>query len=229
MTDLLSDPLFVAMNDPSQSWGDLFVEREDDSAASTVVLLSRKDIWTHFPVVVVPLGTASDGAERHAIVWRQSERQAWRDAHPSDYFGWKTHERAVERRLLRALRQSPTWTVEPADTQDQICTLRMCFPEQIARRPRVSDESIQPAPCLRSLNDIKAHFPVVWRRCHNSNMYSLELYDAQIRKVAHHLGLDVDTLTERISARLSKALYASPAWRVLLPENEREFARIEFF
>ena len=38
-----------------------------------VTLNLRKDIWTHFPVIVVPLGRGTDGAERHAIVWNRKK------------------------------------------------------------------------------------------------------------------------------------------------------------
>jgi hypothetical protein len=83
-------------------------------------------------------------------------------------------------------------------------------------------------PVLNRLNDIKAHFPVVWRdvpsRNPNSTVYVIELFGKRVRELSTAAGRD---LTEEISTSLRAALKASNAWRVLRAEGPREFCRIE--
>jgi hypothetical protein len=82
-------------------------------------------------------------------------------------------------------------------------------------------------PVLNRLNDIKEHFPVVWRdvpsRNPNTAVYAIELFGKKIRELSTAAGRD---LTEEIGTSLRAALKASNSWRVLRSEG-REFCRIE--
>jgi hypothetical protein len=219
-----NDPVLTAMDDPTQMWGDLLVERVPHTPP--LKLKMRKDIWQNFPVSVYPLGSASDCAERHAIVWRRKELAAWRDSHPSDYDEWMRHEYLIEHKLLESLKACSKWTLEEAEQPDQICIIRMKFKGQVAGR-YAAPAHPRRVPHLTRLNDIKAYFPVVWRQVGADKIYSIELYDKQIKIVADVLNVAFDDLKDRVGAQLMSALRASTAWRILSPVLSTEYCRIE--
>jgi hypothetical protein len=225
--DLLSfdnDPVLCAMNDPNQRWGDILVERQPTSVDSPLPDLKlRKDIWTHFPVNVYPLGTASDGAERHSIVWRRKELVAWREANPGEYDVWMKREFQLETRLINALKASSKWIVENPEQADQLCIIRMNYKGR--QEIKNAEFTVSRIPNLTRLNDIKAYYPVVWHP-ESPRIYSIELYEKQIKSVASLLRCDPADLSDRVGAQLMKALRASTAWRVLAPVGT-EFVRIE--
>jgi hypothetical protein len=141
----LCDPEYVALMRGDLCWGDIECppsttpkeNLDEDWYWSVPALKLRRDIWDHFPVTVVPLGSGEDGAERHAIVWHRKNLAMWRAERSEDMHEWMHYDAIQERRLLKALRASPRWTVEPAQTPDQICVIRMNF---VVSRGGASDD-----------------------------------------------------------------------------------------
>ena len=75
----------------------------------TPVLRLRKDIWTHFPVNVDPMGKGENGAERHCVEWHNGKvRQLAKEAGKSD----TAMKATLLPHLLHALSKSNAWTVE---------------------------------------------------------------------------------------------------------------------
>jgi hypothetical protein len=110
---------FLAANAKLQPWSSMYP-----------VLSLRKDIWTHFPVILVPLGKGNDGAERHAVAWHRKRLALWRGFRPQSYGEWMDFEECIEDRLMKSLRLSARWVVEPPQSEDQICIIRMLYGDQ---------------------------------------------------------------------------------------------------
>lgn len=182
------------------------------------ILNLRKDIWTHYPVNLVPLGKGSDGAERHAIVWHRKRLQMWRVNYPKQYDSWLTFETWTKFRLFHSLRNSAHWIVEPANEESQLCVIKMLYGNQ-APKPVLLPIN-EALPNLTCLNDIKDYFPVVWHKQEESNgqqCYSIELYSKKLKEAKALFGYD---LTEICKERLVASLKASTAWKVTSnPEN----------
>ena len=241
---LATDPFLVGLEGLKQ-WGDIEYgkasatpviiasEVDDDWSWNMPVLGLRKDIWENFPVAVVPMGTDRDGAERHAIVWHRKNLAEWREERATDFDEWMNYDDIQERRLFKALEASNKWTVEPA-VSNEICVLRMKF------NATPSDDVVEPKvincgagmvvgewttvkktgiPTLILLNDIKTHFPAVWKQIPGTRINAIELHCRQMRD----MGLDRATTAEN----LLRALRASPSWRVLRSEGPNEICRIE--
>ena len=218
-----------------------FTSLEDDWDWAMPTLRLRKDIWENFPVSVVPLGKGVDGAERHAVVWHHNNFAAWREERTERICDWLDYEDDQTRRLYKALAASTRWTVEPAITEEQLCVIRMNFipredvpaeggeRTEIAAAPVavkaavVTETPVQPAagctPVLVRLNDIRAHFPVVWKQIPGTRINVIELHGKQMRD----RGLNPATTKED----LLRALRASASWRVLRAETPTEVCRIE--
>jgi len=172
----------------------------------------RKDIWTHYPVNLVPLGKGEDGAERHAIVWHRKRLQEWRASYPKQYASWLTYETWTKFRLFHSLRNSAHWIVEPATDDTHLCMIRMLYGNQTPNP--VLLPITEALPNLTCLNDIKDYFPVVWHKQSDSNgktSYSIELYSKKLKEAHHQFGYD---LTNICKARLLASLKASTAWKV---------------
>ena len=203
-------------------------------------LRSRKEIWENFPVCVVPIGTDSAGAERHAISWHFKNLRDWRTdplsrsegGHgPNSMEEYSDYQDTQEYFLLETLKRSRKWVVQEPETTDQICIIRMVFsPDTSVPAATSIVESkegdhivvdVAPPrpllPSLRRLNDIKANYPVVWKRLEGAprESYALEFHRASLK----NRGLDAATL----KPVLLTALQASPSWRVL---GSRESADI---
>lgn len=186
-------------------------------------LIFRKDIWTHFPVIVVPLGRGTDGAERHAIIWNRKKLTEWRaSARPET---WLQHESVQHERLIQGLHASTKWTVEMAANPDHICVIRMKYAMSNKHASNYEAPIIH-SPVLTRLTDIKAYFPVVWRAISNNSTksFALELHRNDIAKLSAARGQDVE---DQIVGILMRALKASTAWRVLQPVEANEFCRLE--
>ena len=261
------------MSDSTRLWGDIILDEEEarsgscsSSGSSSVVssetlydesplalpedwdmeiptLNLRKDIWTHFPVVCVPLGKNADGAELHAIQWHNKNLAAWREERTTDFFEAMDYKEITEYRLMKALQHSTKWVVESAKTAEQICVIRMTFvvedehhdaesvvsaveseSESDSEDEWITDTKKTPAatklPALHKLNDIKIYYPVVWRSLGNG-VYAIELFGKKIRE----LGLNATKVAEDLMA----ALKMSSAWRVLRAEAPAEFCRISCY
>ena len=195
------------------------------------VLRLRKDIWENFPVQCTPLGRGADGAERHAIVWHRKNFTEWRDA-CEDYFEAMDYEEITTYRLFKCLEASKFWTVEPAQTSQYICILRMNFSEETA--PTVAPVApVAPVAVVHSrqnglvrINDITSNFPVVWdnvtcpgKSARSRDIIAITPFNKKIREI------DPRTVTD-ILDRLMNALRASGSWRVLRGEG-REVCRLE--
>ena len=89
-------------------------------------------------------------------------------------------------------------------------------------------------PRLHSLNDIKAHFPVVWSHDRSRNLYLLDIFGKKVRedaerRLGHPLdprGPEVAQAMRDIQRDLHRALLASDAWDYYEPRaaNSGHFA-----
>ena len=264
----LFDELFARMNDPSFCWGDEALLAtptptpaplptlselgclplpDDDADWECPELLLRKDIWTHFPVTLIPLGKDAGGAERHSVQWHRVKLAQSRESSDFD-----EDIATIERRLLKALEASFKWDVLPAETrgyvtivpetpltgeitaQREICILRMNFvpelPPVAAAAEPATDGWVQvgdkpatagPKPELKRLNDIKTHFHACWsnKTTQNPNVHAISVHT----KNAQAAGLDV----KQHGADLLEALKLSNSWRVLPAAVKGELCRIE--
>ena len=262
----LFDELFARMNDPSFCWGDEALLAtptpaplptlselgclplpDDDADWECPELVLRKDIWTHFPVTLIPLGKDAGGAERHSVQWHRVKLAQSRESSDFD-----EDIATIERRLLKALEASFKWDVLPAETrgyvtivpetpltgeitaQREICILRMNFvpelPPVAAAAEPATDGWVQvgdkpatagPKPELKRLNDIKTHFHACWsnKTTQNPNVHAISVHT----KNAQAAGLDV----KQHGADLLEALKLSNSWRVLPAVLKGELCRIE--
>ena len=184
----------------------------------------RKDIWTHFPVIVVPLGRGTDGAERHAIVWHRKKIADMRNSAHS----WnETHE---QQRLVKCLQENTKWTLEKSTNPAYICVIRMKYAMSNAPASNYESPMIH-SPVLTRLTDIKANFPVVWHKIVDMNnqnsptkVFAIELHRKLIANSSQQKGYDTE---DQIVGLLMRALKASTAWRVLQPVEDNEFCRLE--
>jgi len=101
-----------------------------------IKMRARKEIWENFPVCVVPLGADHTGAERHAVTWHHKNLRDWRidpiarqegGRGPNCAEEYDAYQENQEYFLLETLKRSSKWTVEDAETKDQICIIRMKF------------------------------------------------------------------------------------------------------
>jgi len=171
----------------------------------TPILLSRKDIWTTFPVKLIPLGSGEDGAERHAVMWNHSRIAV----------DWD--ERNTRNSLLSALKACKKWSVELSSRPDCICVIRMVFYGH-----RRNPNATRVAP-LTSISDIHKLFPAVTYDIGN-NVYSIELHEKRAKKMSEIKGYDA---LQEIAGNLLQALKASIHWRVLSSVLPGEVCRIE--
>ena len=190
----------------------------------SVQLRLRKDIWTHYPVIVVPLGRGTDGAERHAIVWNRKKIANMRASMPTDT--WSQYETTQHDQLIQALQAGAKWTVEKATNPDHICVIRMKY--KMHNKPASNYEApLVRSPILTRLTDIKAHYPVVWHAVEGANKtFALELHRKAIAARAETAGKGVD-IEDQTVGLLMRALKASTAWRVIQPVLDGEFCRLE--
>ena len=178
------------------------------------MLLTRKDIWTFFPVTVVPLGSDENGAECHAIEWHTKNLRTWIRL-------WNIPRFLIHEHLKTALKASTKWYVDPPRTSSMLCVIRMRF------KAAIPDRVEQTVPTLTCLNDMKQYFPVVWHAVPTKTeypIYSVELYANQMAKMTKAAGYDI---TEKVRKELTAALKASPAWIVLEAQTKDEFCRVQ--
>lgn len=249
--NLLSDDLLSS----AASWGDLALDEpaaaaalptlselgclsvfDDDSDWVCPDLVLRKDIWTHFPVTLVPLGTDAGGAERHSVQWHRDRLKLERRSSDFD-----EDIDQVERRLLKALNASTKWDVLGAETRGfvtvvpettalgaitaarEICIIRMHFSSNEAAPAAVAAvAAAAPGPAieLRRLNDLR-DVHCCWKEQQSAGpkIFSVSVHERNTRSA----GLDVT----QHSANILAALKLSPAWRVLPKTHERELCLIE--
>jgi len=215
MSLLFNDPILLAMDRHDVLWGDLLADDTFNDRWIQPLLLTRKDIWTHFPVTVVPLGSDANGAECHAIQWHRSNLSKWLRT-------WNVPRAILHNRLMMALNDSSKWHVEPARNNTMLCVIRMRFASAV-----VPTLSVSAQPPLHCLNDIKTYYPVVWHRVESQTeypVYSVELYTNMLVRMSKASGYDV---TEKITQNLMNALKASPAWIVLQATTPKEFCRLQ--
>ena len=166
-------------------------------------LVLRKDIWTHFPVVVNALCTVNH-VKRFAVCWHRSKLLEWRARHNEDPASWKDYEFIQEFILMKALRASPSWTVTPAESPDQICVIEMRAAKELPFK--VSNMVEKSLPVLLRLNDIKTYFPVVWHKVEGENAYDIGIHSKKLQLT----GISAETM----KANLLEALKVSTAWKV---------------
>lgn len=207
-------------------------------------LRSRKEIWENFPVCVVPIGTDSAGAERHAISWHFKNLRDWRTdplsrseggRGPNSMEEYVDYQDTQEYFLLETLKRSRKWVVQEPETGDQICIIRMVFSPDTSvpastsiveskEGEHVAVDIAPPRPLLpslRRLNDIKANYPVVWKRLEGAprESYALEFHRSSLK----NRGLDAAT----VKPVLLSALQASPSWRVLGSRESSDICILE--
>jgi len=165
-------------------------------------LVFRKDIWKNFPVHVIPLGSDETGAECHKIVWKR------------DQYSSTTLEQ-----LITALKASDRWTVHVPLSPDAICTIRMKF-RGVQPRSEDTFAKYTALPTLRTLDDLKMHYPVVWKEVpsERGNVYALTLHKRRLLDVIRRK--KYDCFLETMES-LYNALKMSTSWRILKsPYNE---------
>ena len=175
------------------------------------VLVFRKDIWKHYPVHVIPLGSDQTGAECHKIVWN-------RHTMPTDKETMRTN-------LMSALRASDRWTVHLPQSPDAICIIRMRFN---GVQPRYEDAvaKYDNLPNIRSLDDLKMHYPVVWTAIPSdrSNIYTISFHKRRLHDYMWRKGYNC---YEEIYTSLMRALKSSTTWRVLSSPNNSYICLLE--
>ena len=211
---------------PSVPVAPAFIRPSVYSIPALPLLRQRKDIWAQFPVNLVPLGRGDDCAERHAIVWNRKKLLESRAVLPEDL--WMTFESTIESHLLQALRASPSWSVEPAQTNKQLCVIRMSFPRDIPSKSTDVTTERSITPLLTCLNDIKRFFPVVWHCVDENNnegkkRYTIELHHTAIKELSAALGYNAE---KNIQTLLLTALHASTSWTVHPSETADEVCRL---
>ena len=241
-----NDPLHKAMKE-GLLWGDLDAPKprveevqmpEEDHDWIMPRMVLRKDIYTNFPVVVRKINTRE--REVYAVEWHHDNFVAQRNASDS-WCEYDDFEETVERRLTKALYSSRNWTVE-AGHGNELCRIVMAVEENLplpapkatpAPKPAVDADGWQEVskggkavapytgPRLVRLNDIKVHFPVVWRQVEGvkTTTYSLELMNKTIRQN----NLNANT----VKTSLLEALRHSKFWKVLPATNNTEVCRLE--
>jgi len=210
-------------------------------------LTMRKGIWENFPVVLKQLEDRN-GTERFAIEWHRKHLKEWKDERSASMEEWMEYQAYAEFRLIHALRaHADQYVIEPPRTKDQIVVIAMkseprveprvepraaasraAAPRAAAPRNEGKSHAVEPTrgPVLLKLNDIKAHFPVVWHPVDGragKSTYALELFGKKIREMSMAVGHDV---TEEVKHQLMNALRASRAWHVL-PAVGKELCRLE--
>jgi hypothetical protein len=252
---ILDQPLFQAMNRGNVSWGDLMMSNNANHESpgpnyavehnaldnwSMPNLTMRKGIWENFPVVLKPLEDRN-GTERFAIEWHRKHLKEWKDERSASMDEWMEYQAYAEFRLIHALRaHAHQYVIEPPRTKDQIVVIAMKHREPRVEKPEPlaaphavprnegKSHAVEPTrgPVLHKLNDIKAHFPVVWHPVDGhvgKSTYALELFGKKIREMSMTVGHDV---TEEVKHQLMNALRASRAWHVL-PAVGKELCRLE--
>ena len=249
----LFNELYARMNDPSFCWGDealLATPKplptlselgclplpDDDAGWMCPDLVLRKDIWTHFPVTLIPLGKDAGGAERHSVQWHRVKLAQSRTSSDFD-----EDIATIERRLLKALEASSKWDVLPAETggyvtivpetpqtgaitaTKEICILRMNFVAEPEAEPKLEQEqeaTFGPTIELLKLNDLR-DVHCVWKEQESlgPKLFIIQIHEKNTRAA----GLDV----AKHSANILAALKLSPKWRVLPKMHDKELCRIE--
>jgi len=166
-----SDPILSAMAKGDIPWGDLLLDEQPP------ILTTRKDIWTTFPVKLIPLGSGGDGAERHAVMWNTTRAVADNETH---------------KRLLASLNACKKWRVEQSFRSDCICVIRMVFQGSQSKS-------------LNTLADLHKFFPAVTYSL-GGNMYSVELHEKRVKKLSDLQGYDVTSeVSYRLLQSLKKS------------------------
>ncbi len=236
--------LFAKMEDGTLKWGDLLVDeaparkssgrrkstrrssrnsaaraaanfkaREEAAILEDYIvpdLTMRKGIWENFPVIVDKIPSA-DGTDRYALKWHKGNLAEWKKTRAASWDEYQEYEFYTEFRLLHALRKYPhKYRLEPPRNGDEIVVIAMVHGE-----PRAD---AAPVPRLVRLNDIKDHFPVVWKEVPGaaSKTYAIELFGKKIKEMSAAVGHDV---TEEVKAQLLAALAASHSWTLLSGEG----------
>lgn len=230
------DPILKALAEGEVLWGDLMVGLNDGAAERPRVaptrkspsprlvspnpernalqgfrtpdLRLRKGIYENFPVVVNEL---SNGL--YEITWNKKNIEDWRKQRAMSWDEFQEYELYSELRLIHSLRKhADRYELMPPTNKDQIVRIRMLEAEPVFRGPK-----------LMRLNDIKAHFPIVWHKVEGragETTYGLELRGDFLRKVSKAEAAEVQK-------GLMEALRASRAWMVLPPAEKGEACRIE--
>jgi hypothetical protein len=131
------DPFHIAMK-KGLKWGDMLYgvrlrdrskmgEDEEpinpDAGWEMPALRLRKDIWENFPVVVVPIASKSD-SDRYAIRWHHKNFKEQRET-VEHFWQWEDFEEDTYRRLIKAVSASRYWTVEVAESAEDLCVISM--------------------------------------------------------------------------------------------------------
>ena len=166
------------------------------------VLVFRKDIWKHYPVHVIPLGSDHTGAECHKIVWNRHSMPVNTD-----------EKDEIRKNLKDALRASDRWTVHLPQSPDAICIIRMLF-KGVQPRSEDTVAKYNELPNLRSLDDLKMHYPVVWTAVpsERGSIYAISLHNRRLNDYMRRKGYDC---LGDITQSLMWALKSSTTWRVL--------------
>ncbi len=168
----------------------------------------RKDIWTHFPVCLIKLPYRADGRDRYAIQWHQKNLDMWCQKIPQ-------YQNIVRLRLLHALAAAKDrWQVETPQAPGDLCVIAMNFSEEPKSFAVLPDLLNTNEISLKSVDDIKIHFPICWKS--SNNRYTLQFHNSFVRALANKHGLDEFVIRQMTLQRLMPAL-KSAGWAIIPP------------
>jgi len=104
-----------------------------------------------------------------------------------------------------------------------------------AGAPRSSSSSVGRAPVLRTLKDIMAHYPIVYKHDTVRNLYLIDIYGKKLKDDAERRAgrplspPELSAERRRVEHELHEALLASDAWKYYEPKgaNRDHFAVLE--
>ena len=140
----------------------------------------RKDIWTHFPVILIRLPFSSDSRDRYAVQWHKKNLIEWSQSIP--------HYTAITQvRLLKALKTSDKWTIECPQNPADLCVIAMRIPDEPRQFDALPDIIGDSVPAIHNIDDVKTYFPVCWKS--RNNRHTLEYHNTQVRALAEKMGV----------------------------------------
>lgn len=184
---------------------------------SLPTLKLRKDIWTHFPVIVNKLDSLNeDKRERYSILWHKTQLEEWSQGIPF-------YSCYVKERLLKALNACDRWTVEDVDANsDVLCVIAMKIPET---KPVVNflPAIYAPNPIIHTVEDLHKYFPVCWNSKRSRRFISLEFHVTNLTALSKRYNVSESELRVQIQERVKEE--CEKRWKII-PGIAGEICRV---
>jgi hypothetical protein len=185
---------------------------------SLPTLKLRKDIWTHFPVIVDKVTAPNqDNRERYSILWHKTHLEEWGQGIPF----YACH---VKERLMKALKACDRWTVEDVDANsDALCVIAMKIPET---KPVVDflPAIYAPNPIIHTVEDLHKYFPVCWNSKRSRRFISLEFHVTNLTALSKRFNIPESELRVQIQERVKEE--CEKRWKVS-PGTAGEICRVQ--